>query len=157
MLKRLRPSEPALATIRDTGGVQPRINPVAVAAALGAQHPVTKLDNALSPLTLRAVREELSARLQSSGGRPALAGTQRRAKIPLGNKEWLELEALAAAISTPGFTPTAGQVASVLLSLGVDSVKCRLEKSDSKTRPLLVRELVSRTASHRLSRHGKSE
>jgi hypothetical protein len=79
----------------------------------------------LAPITLFAVREELVQRLQSSGGRPGLAGTTRRAKIPLSDEEWLRLEELAASLSSPGFAPSAGQVASVLLTLSLDAVASR--------------------------------
>jgi hypothetical protein len=49
----------------------------------------------------------------------------RRAKIPLSDQQWLGLEELAAAISSPGFAPTAGQVASVLLTLSLQSLAAR--------------------------------
>src|SRR4051794_33102757 len=89
---------------------------VDLAGALGSTG--ATLERALAPITLFALREELGQRLQSSGGRPGLVGTTRRVKIPLSDQEWLQLEALAA----PGFAPSAGQVASVLLSLCVRSV-----------------------------------
>jgi hypothetical protein len=98
------------------------------------------LTEALAPLTLFALREELVHRLQSSGGRPALAGTTRRAKIPLSDEEWGQLEELAAAIASPGFAPSAGQVASVLLSLSLHSVASRVGSGELSR---LARELQS--------------
>jgi hypothetical protein len=95
---------------------------------------------------LFAIREELVRRLQSSGGRPGLAGVSRRAKIPLGDREWLELEELAAAISSPGFAPSAGQVASVLLSLSVRVVASQVSRSAGQSASPLVQELAARTA-----------
>lgn len=122
MTKRIRVTEPALSSIRDTGSTLPRVEAAQVQAALGAETFAGKLDELLAPLTLYAVREELVRRLQSSGGRPALEGTSRRAKIPLSEQQWLQLEELAAAVSSPGFAPSAGQVASVLLTAALRHV-----------------------------------
>jgi hypothetical protein len=122
MADKIRTTEAIEKVIRDTGPVLPRVEPTQVQEALGGEPVAEGLAEAMAPLTLAAVREELVRRLQSSGGRPGLAGVSRRAKIPLSDEEWLGLEELAAAISSPGFAPTAGQVASVLLSLSLHSV-----------------------------------
>src|SRR5207244_91298 len=100
----------------------PRVEAAHVQAALGVETFVKQPDRHLAPLNLYAVREELVRRLQSSGGRPALEGTNRRAKIPLSEQHWLQLEELAAAVSSPGFAPSAGQVASVLLTAALRHV-----------------------------------
>src|SRR5579864_1398945 len=126
MTKKIRTTDTTLPPIRDTGSPLRRIDPAQVQQALGAEEAPAGLEEALAPLTLFALREELVNRLQSSGGRPALAGTTRRAKIPLGDDEWEKLEELAAAIASPGFAPSAGQVASVLLSLSLHSVASRV-------------------------------
>ena len=130
MTKPIRLTEKTLPVIRDTGTALPRIDPGQVAQALGAEEVPAALAEAMAPLTLFALREELVNRLQSSGGRPALAGTTRRAKIPLSDEEWDKLEELAAAIGAPGFAPSAGQVASVLLSLSLHSVAARIASGD---------------------------
>ncbi len=122
MTKRIKPTEATLKPIRDTGSTLPRVDPARVQEVLGAERVAEGLTAVLAPVTLSAVREELLRRLQSTGGRPGLSGVSRRAKIPLNDQEWLELEELAAAISSPGFAPTAGQVASVLLRLSLHSV-----------------------------------
>jgi hypothetical protein len=114
-----------------------------VKQALGAEESGASLLEALGPLTLFAVRQELANRLHSSGGRPALAGTTRRAKIPLSDAEWVQLEELAAALATPGFAPSAGQVASVLLSLSLHAVAPRV--ADAPSGSLLAHEWHSRT------------
>ncbi len=126
MTKRIRVTGTTLPPIRDTTNALPRVDPGQVGQALGAEEVPPALAEALAPLTLFALREELVNRLQSSGGRPALAGTTRRAKIPLSDAEWEKLEELAAAISSAGFAPSAGQVASVLLSLSLQSVASRI-------------------------------
>lgn len=147
MTKRIRPSEPVLEKVRDSGAASRRVEPDKVAASLGAEASATQLEEVFAPITLFALREELVNRLQSSGGRPGLSGTTRRAKIPLCDKEWLELEELAAAISAPGFAPSAGQVASVLLSLSVQTVASQVSGSPAKaTHSPLVRELAARAA-----------
>jgi hypothetical protein len=69
----------------------------------------------------------------------------RRAKIPLSDQEWSQLEKLAAAISSPGFAPSAGQVASVLLRLSLETVAACVAQANSSGQPLSVlkRELAA--------------
>jgi hypothetical protein len=110
MTKEIRTTETTLRPIRDSGSTLRGIDPAQVQGALGAEEARGELAEALAPLTLFALREKLLNRLQSSGGRPALEGTTRRAKIPLSDQEWEKLEELAAAIAAPGFAPSAGQV-----------------------------------------------
>ena len=142
MTKTSRTSEVAFRPIQDTSVSLPQIDPSKVRQALGAEDSTERLAEALSPVTLFALREELMRRLQSSGGRPALVGTTRRAKIPLRDEEWQQLEDLASAIASPGFAPSAGQVASVLLRLSLDSVVSRIASGQSSP---LARELLSLT------------
>jgi hypothetical protein len=144
--KRIRNTGPTEKLIRDTSVTQPRIDPAEVAAALGGEPTGVTLEGALSPLSLFLVRQELFRRLQSSGGRPALSGTTRRAKIPLSDAEWSELEELAAAIAAPGCAPTAGQVASVLLTLSLQRVVEQLGKPAGRSRSPLARELAALAA-----------
>lgn len=146
MAKPIRTTEPAPKVIRDTSAPPARVSPTPVQAALGAEASAQKLEEALAPITLFAVRSELLGRLQSSGGRPALSGTSRRAKIPLGDAEWAELEQLATAVSGPGFSPSAGQVASVLLSLSVRSVVSQVARAPEPAASPLARDLAARTA-----------
>ncbi len=143
MTKRIRTTDTTLPPLRDTSNTLPRIDPAEVQQVLGAEALPSSLAAALAPLTLFALREELVNRLQSSGGRPALAGTTRRAKIPLSDEEWEQLEELAVAITSAGFAPSAGQVASVLLRLSLHALASRLH-SESASSPL-VRELQNRT------------
>lgn len=146
--RRLRPTEPAQPRLRDTSAALPRIGANSVAIGLGSSfsEPIRTL---LGPITLLAVREELAGRLQSTGGRPGLADTTRRTKIPLREKDWAALEQLAVAVGSDGFVPSAGQVASVLLALSVRHMMNELAKDPSKPSPAL-RELASlaETAEH---------
>src|SRR5690349_7193168 len=98
--------------IRVVGAGARRVDPAAVAKALGAEDAGTEIGLKGSPVTVFQLRAELMNRLQSSGGRPALEGTTRRVKIPVTDRQWREIEDLAASLSDQGFSPTAGQVAS---------------------------------------------
>ncbi|MCI0378206.1 MAG: hypothetical protein L0215_11420 [Gemmataceae bacterium] len=64
----------------------------------------------------------MAKRLLSAGGRPGLKGANRRTKIPLGDHEWKSLERLAKSMSKPGFSPSAGQVASMLVTLSLNAI-----------------------------------
>ena len=75
------------------------------------------------PLSLFQVRQELLERLQSTGGRPSLLGVSRRVKIPLNDKQWEALEGIASDVASPEFSPSAGQIASVLLTLSLRSLR----------------------------------
>jgi hypothetical protein len=56
--------------IRDVGAASPRIEPAAVATALGAEDSGIEIELKGSPTVLLQSRAELASRLQSSGGRP---------------------------------------------------------------------------------------
>jgi hypothetical protein len=145
MARKIAHSGAAPSRIRDTSPAQPRVEPAAVAAALGGEDTGVTRDQGGGPVSLFLVRAELARRLHSSGGRPALEGSTRRVKIPVGEQEWRQLEELAASLAEGGFTPSAGQVASVLLTLslrslverGPDSVRTELrEQGPSRTGPV---------------------
>jgi hypothetical protein len=122
MTERIRDTSPTLPRLIDTGPTLPRLDPAEVAAALGGEPTGVTIPGGLSPITLFAIRQELFKRLQSSGGRPALVDANRRTKIPLSDTQWQKLETLAAQIASPEFSPSAGQVASVLLAYALNSV-----------------------------------
>jgi hypothetical protein len=106
----------------------PKLDPAEVARALGATPTPAAVGGPKGPITLFAVRQELYRRLQSSGGRPGLPDADKVAKVPVSAAQWKRLEEMAEAVARPGFSPSAGQVANVLLawaldSLGPDAVK----------------------------------
>jgi len=76
-----------------------------------------------SPLSLGALRSELVRSLRSTGGRPALEGTERRQKIPMSELSWRSLQDLAEKLSTADTAVTPGQVASRLLSSAIEALK----------------------------------
>lgn len=124
----------------------PRLELAEVAKALGAEPCPEKLPGPLSPVTRYAVRLEMFRRLQSHGGRPGLEGNNLRAKIPLSDQDWHQLEELARQIaSETGLSPSPGQVGSVLLSLALRSVTAEpAENGTSAATTALVNELATR-------------
>jgi hypothetical protein len=105
-----------------TSPTMPKLDPAEVAKALGAKPAPVKVAEGLGPISLFAVRQELFRRLQSNGGRPGLPDADKVAKVPVSETQWKRLEELAAAIATPGFSPSAGQVANVLLTWALDNL-----------------------------------
>jgi hypothetical protein len=119
MAKRIVATDSGQKRIRDTGPGARRVDPAVVAEALGGEGLGIALGLEGSPVSSFQVRSELVNRLRSSGGRPALEGATRRVKIPVTESQWRELEELAASFTDLGFVPSAGQVASVLISLSL--------------------------------------
>ncbi len=122
MTRKIIDTGAAYPRVRDVSPALPRVDPAAVAEALGAEATDVTRGRGGGPLSVFLLRAELEQRLRSSGGRPALEGASQRVKVPIAEQEWRQLEALAAAISDARFTPSAGQVASVLLSLSLRSI-----------------------------------
>lgn len=144
MARKLRVVGTASKVLRDTSVTQPLVSPSLVAATLGAEATDTgTMGNPTSPRLL-ALRSELAARLQSSGGRPALVGASWRTMISLGEEDWANLEELTAAVADTEFKPSAWQVASVLLALSVKSAISQLETSPEVTSLPLAREIAAR-------------
>ena len=111
------------AAIRDSSKTLPRIDASEVQGALVAEASDLAVRGiGVGPLSLFQVREEVFQRLQSTGGRPALTGTSRRTKIPLSDWQRKEIESIATEIASPGFSPSPGQIASVLISLSLRSL-----------------------------------
>jgi hypothetical protein len=100
-----------------------RIASVRVRAALSAEPFAAGPRHDDSALSLFALRSEIAKRLQSRGGRPALAGAEKRAKVPMARAQWRALERLAEKISESGFKPSAGQVASALLQVAMGRLR----------------------------------
>jgi hypothetical protein len=119
MAKKIVATDLGQRRIRDIGPGARCIDPAIVAEALGAEETGMTSGREGSLVSAFQVRSELIHRLRSSGGRPALEGATRRVKIPVTESQWQELEELAASFTDLGFVPSAGQVASVLISLSL--------------------------------------
>lgn len=117
MSKRIRVKEKTLPTVKDAATPMRRVPPETVAEALGATLVGSGARRGASPPArwARVLRQVLLQRLVSTGGRPRLAETTRRQKIPLGDQDWKKLVGLARRIQGEGFHPTPGQLASALL------------------------------------------
>ena len=125
-------TKPTSNSIRSTSKAVPRIDPSKVAQALGAEPAdVASAQLGVGPLSLFQVRQELFRRLQSTGGRPSLSGTSRRTKIPLSDGQWNQLEEIAAEVASPAFSPSAGQIASVLLTLSLRLLRSEDTNADN--------------------------
>ncbi len=119
MAKRIVATDSGQGRIRDVGPGARRVDPAIVAEALGGEETGITPGHEGGPVSTFQVRSELINRLRSSGGRPALEGATRRVKIPVTESQWQELEELAASFTDLGFVPSAGQLASVLISLSL--------------------------------------
>jgi hypothetical protein len=119
MAKRIVATDSGQNRIVDNGPGARHVDPAVVGEALGAEETGITLGREGSPVSSFQVRSELLNRLRSSGGRPALEGATRRVKIPVTESQWRELEELAASFTDLGFVPSAGQVASALISLSL--------------------------------------
>jgi hypothetical protein len=109
--------------IRNTGATQPRVDAAKVAAALGAEPLNVAAGNDPGPISLAALGSALLERLRSTGGRPAFVGATQRAKVPLKENDLARLDKVAQVIgSLLGFSPSIGQVASVLLSASLTAL-----------------------------------
>lgn len=147
MTKRITPSDPTVKRLRGSDPTVRRLDPKTVADALGGEPCPERIEGQPGPVTLYALRQELLHRRQSSGGRPGIEGTSFRAKVPVGDQDWHRLEAIAATLSVPGFTPSPGQVASVLLSIALRSVTTDVTEEPGEQggyTAVLAKELAAR-------------
>ncbi|HMC41005.1 MAG TPA: hypothetical protein VKI19_15170, partial [Acidimicrobiales bacterium] len=71
----------------------------------------------------------------------------QRVKIPVSDQDWARLEALASELSAPNASPSPGQVASILLSLALDTVKPVGEANGERPDPALAKKLAEKVAS----------
>src|SRR5438045_2929048 len=120
-MKRIKIIGKAQPLVRDKGPAQPLIDPSTVAEALGAAE-AESVPAGGSPPSFTALRYELSQRLSSTGGRPALRGTDRRQKIPLSNEDWMRLCELAKRVADLDPRPAPAQIASALLHLALENL-----------------------------------
>jgi len=100
-----------------------RIEPEEVAAALGAEITGEIEDARLDPVAFHALHKNISANLQSTGGRPARSTKTSRKKVSISDAEWADLEKLAAILRKKGVKTTPGQVAGFLLENSLQKLK----------------------------------
>jgi hypothetical protein len=141
---KIRFAEPPGMLIRDTSPTLPLVDPVQMAAALGAEPTPQLVPRSLSPMTRLATRAELFRRLLSDGRQVGLPNPSHRPTISISDGDWAQLEKLASALTGPEGSPSAGQVGSVLLSMAIRSVTTEIEKSLGAI-PSIARELAAKT------------
>ena len=114
----------ALERIEITGQALPRIESAEFAAALGAEACGELRTKHLDLISLGGLGNELIKRLRSTGGRPALEGATERCKVPLTPDDVAKLEQIIALMEAEtGKRPALGQIASVILSTYLDSLR----------------------------------
>jgi len=122
---RLHPTEDVKPRVLLTDAPKRRVSTADLAAAFGASEVVAAPASGGSPAAWFAVREEIAQRLRSTGGRPGLPDAEPR-KVTLTQHEWDMVKQLSEAIAEPGFRPSAGQVAGVLLGHAIRSAHASL-------------------------------
>ena len=104
-----------------------RISPDEVAAALSASEAFFSSGQTEAPIAYLLARQDLISRMESSGGRPKLAGTSRRPKIPVEESDWSRLQMLAGQLRAEKVNVTTAQIAAALLHWALSGL------GDSKT------------------------
>jgi hypothetical protein len=110
--------------IQDKVKTKRAVDPKAVAGALGAEDTGFKIDPGEGPLSLLALRRFLTERLQSTGGRPGLAGASKvRRKISFFEEDWDEILKIAEYYrKKKGLNVTGSQVAAALIHSGISRI-----------------------------------
>jgi hypothetical protein len=111
-----------------------RITAEEVEKGLGAER-VASVPSGGSPISAYDLRQVLFRRLRSTGGRPALDGTDMKPKIPMTRSRWQKLERLAELVKGDNFHPTPTQLASVILDTGIDQIEKALDPAAAETEP----------------------
>lgn len=127
-MARIRARDNKSRRINDVGKSVRKVSPKTVARELGATLIHEGIAIKQGSINLLALRREIRNRLESTGGRPKLAGTDRRQKIPLKDSDWHQLERFAVLLRETGLNVTAGQIASALLHLVL------LQKEEGETK-----------------------
>ncbi len=103
--------------IVDTSPKAKKLDPALVQKAFDAR-PVGSSEG----MDLFAVREAMERMLQSSGGRPSLAGAMAQVKIPKIPADWEKLEQLVMVSSDLKHKPSIGQMAAMVLHLALGRI-----------------------------------
>lgn len=100
---------------------QPREFHERLARALGAEaSPLPRPAEMSTPLDWLALREEVRARLRSSGGRPTDPDWELTRCIRFDREHWRLLERIAETLGRDGARVSAGQVAAILLEKAIE-------------------------------------
>jgi len=103
--------------------IERRISPDDVAAALSASRAFFSTGQTEAPVGYLLARQDLMSRMESSGGRPKLAGTSRRPKIPVEERDWTRLQTLSEQLRAEKVNVTTAQVAAALLHWALSGLR----------------------------------
>lgn len=142
MAKKIKIVGKALERIEITGQALPRVDPSVFAGALGAES-CGELDTKhLDLISLGGLGSELIKRLRSTGGRPSLEGATERCKVPLTLDDVAKLEEIISLVELEtGKRPALGQIASVILSIHLDSLRHSTAKKPDASSPRFDRPI----------------
>jgi hypothetical protein len=115
----------------DKGKTKRAVNPKIVADALGAEDTGFRIGTKEGPISLLALRQFIAERLQSTGGRPKLAGTSKvRRKISFFEEDWDEILRLAEYYKEKnGLNVTSSQIAAALIHVGISGIDTKKTKT----------------------------
>jgi hypothetical protein len=123
MERKVKIKSPDIVKMRDTGKKPEKISHEVFASAMGAEKTNSSINSKTGAISLLALRQELSEKLNSKGGRPSLENTTKRQKIPMSEADWRDLENVAEELKKSGVTVSAGQVASMLIKQSLRNLK----------------------------------
>ena len=112
------------AKIRNVSKKQRRISPNSFMKGLGAERTGLISDTKRGAVSLFSLRQLLVEKLQSSGGRPSLVGSQKsRTKIPLIKEDWSKLKEITEYYKNKeGMHVSPAQIASIVLHRALGKV-----------------------------------
>lgn len=93
-----------------------------VIAAFGGKSLGRPFGDTAAPVTLLAIRDALTDRLRSTGGRPALAGDGARQRVQVSADDWRIITDIAGHVEVGRHRPSPAQVASVLIHLALERI-----------------------------------
>ena len=85
--------------------------------------PIGTIGDDTNPLSLMQIRSELEKRLRSSGGRPSLATSEDKWKVGILDEDVPLIKKLTEAVGNERYRPSPAQIASLLIHIGLDSLK----------------------------------
>ncbi len=121
--------------IRDKGTTQRTVSAKFVAKAIGAEDTGIKIDTKRGPISLFTLRQVISEKLHSTGGRPKLRGARKvRSKISFIDEDWEKLEEFSKYYKEEeGIKVTSSQIASALIHAEISKININDIKHSGKS------------------------
>lgn len=118
MTTRVAITGPRKTSLDVTGERKRKVGVDEAAASMGGAR-MTAAERLGSPSATFAMRAEMARRLRSTGGRPGLEGAERKTKVPLSAEQYAAIAGIAEKLAEDGIRPSFGQIASVLIDMGL--------------------------------------